>query len=83
MTKKEANNIVINELIVKRDWALSGLDNELLDDFANILRDKVNLLTIPVVVGQIEQLCEGLHNTDFMGKCFKCGKQVFTRDDKA
>jgi hypothetical protein len=39
-------------------------------------------LTTPVVVWQSEQLCEGLHNTDFNGKCFKCGEQVFVREPK-
>ena len=39
----------------------------------------VNFLTIPVFVVEKRTLCEGLHNTDFMGKCFKCGEQVFVR----
>ena len=39
-------------------------------------------LTTPVVVWQSELLCEGLHNTDFNGKCFKCGEQVFVREPK-
>lgn len=34
------------------------------------------------VVGQSKQLCEGLHSTDFNGKCFKCGEQVFVREPK-
>ena len=34
------------------------------------------------VVWQSEQLCEGLHSTDFNGKCFKCGEQVFVREPK-
>ncbi len=25
--------------------------------------------------------CMGFHNTDFSGKCFKCGEQVFTREE--
>lgn len=39
-------------------------------------------LTLCDVVGQSEQLCEGLHSTDFNGKCFKCGEQVFVREPK-
>ena len=37
---------------------------------------------IPCCTSEAEQLCDGLHNTDFMGKCFKCGEQVFVREDK-
>ena len=40
------------------------------------------ILSLLSVVGQSEQLCEGLHSTDFNGKCFKCGKQVFVREPK-
>ena len=29
-----------------------------------------------------EQLCEVFHSTDFNGKCFKCGEQVFVREPK-
>jgi hypothetical protein len=44
------------------------------------LEDKV--LALFDVVWQSEQLCEGLHSTDFHGKCFKCGEQVFVREPK-
>jgi hypothetical protein len=44
------------------------------------LEDKV--LALFDVVWQSEQLCEGLHGTDFYGKCFKCGEQVFVREPK-
>lgn len=40
------------------------------------------LLALFSVVWQSEQLCEGLHSTDFNGKCFKCGEQVFVREPK-
>ena len=30
----------------------------------------------------IGQKCEVLHSTDFNGKCFNCGKQVFDRLNK-
>ncbi len=50
-----------------------------LDEYIDELEDELNKLTIPVVVGQSEQSCKGLHSTDFYGKCFKCGKQVFFR----
>jgi len=39
-------------------------------------------LPIGDVVWRSEQLCEGLHSTDFNGKCFKCGEQVFVREPK-
>ncbi len=32
------------------------------------------------VVGQSEQCV--LHSTDWNGKCFKCGEQVFVREEK-
>jgi len=37
---------------------------------------------IPCFTSEAEQLCDGLHSTDWNGKCFKCGKQVFVREDK-
>jgi hypothetical protein len=40
------------------------------------------ILSLLNVVWQSEQLCEGLHSTDFYGKCFKCGEQVFVREPK-
>ena len=60
---------------------------------ANELRKKVEsesqkaetsdeALPIGDVVWRSEQLCEGLHSTDFNGKCFKCGEQVFVREPK-
>jgi hypothetical protein len=39
-------------------------------------------LNLHDIAGQREQLCEGLHSTDFNGKCFKCGEQVFVREPK-
>ena len=39
-------------------------------------------LRLHSVVWQSEQLCDGLHSTDFNGKCFKCGEQVFIREPK-
>lgn len=42
----------------------------------------LKLLGIADVVWQSEQLCKGLHSTDFNGKCFKCGEQVFVREPK-
>jgi hypothetical protein len=46
------------------------------------LESKIEQLILSGVVGQSEQLCEGLHSTDFNGKCFKCGEQVFVREPK-
>ncbi len=47
-------------------------------------RDKATkeILSLFSVVWQSKQLCEGLHSTDFYGKCFKCGEQVFVREPK-
>ena len=47
-------------------------------------RDKATkeILSLFSVVWQGEQLCDGLHSTDFNGKCFKCGEQVFIREPK-
>lgn len=45
-----------------------------LDDLADEL---VNLFAVHNTVKQSEQLCEVYHSTDFNGKCFKCGEQVF------
>ena len=52
------------------------------DDVDFIAEEIIKLFAIPVVVGQSEQLCDGLHSTDFNGKCFKCGEQVFVREPK-
>ena len=38
------------------------------------------LLVLFSVVGQSEQCV--LHSTDWNGKCFKCGEQVFVREEK-
>ena len=38
-------------------------------------------LSIANVVGQSEP-CGLLHSTDWNGKCFKCGEQVFVREPK-
>ena len=46
------------------------------------LEEQVEQLLIQRVVRQSEQLCEGLHSTDWNGKCFKCGEQVFVREPK-
>lgn len=53
MTKEEAEGIIIAELTIKRDWTLNGLDHELIDDFANILRERVENFSIaPVSLGE-------------------------------
>ena len=49
------------------------------NDCATVVKQ---LLSLHNVVWQSEQLCEGLHSTDFNGKCFKCGEQVFVREPK-
>ena len=67
MTKKEQ----IEELYI------DALNN---DDAPNLFADQI--LFLFGVVWQSEQLCEGLHSTDFNGKCFKCGEQVFVKEPK-
>jgi len=56
------------------------------DDFDKLTNDLTELVKkmgyIPCCTVENEQLCDGLHSTDFMGKCFKCGEQVFVREDK-
>jgi len=52
------------------------------DAYIDCLEAKLKLLGIGDVIGQSEQLCDGLHSTDFNGKCFKCGEQVFIREPK-
>ena len=44
---------------------------------------KGELLFLFGVVEQSEQLpCDDFHSTDWNGKCFNCGKQVFVRESK-
>lgn len=47
-------------------------------DNANALKE---LLALYNVVWQSEP-CGLLHSTDWNGKCFKCGEQVFVREPK-
>lgn len=54
------------------NYVIETIDIELID----------RALSLHNVVGQSEQLCDGLHSTDFNGKCFKCGEQVFVREQK-
>ena len=58
------------------------MENKLIDILQNFQNDKNynelnavdDILRLFNVVGRSEQLCEGLHCTDFNGKCFKCGE---------
>lgn len=45
------------------------------------IEDVVKLISIHNVVWQSEP-CGLLHSTDWNGKCFKCGEQVFVREPK-
>ncbi len=68
------NNIDPNTKIIadKKQWFLSDiLEKHLKEQFA-----------IHSVVFRETELCDGLHSTDFNGKCFKCGQQVFVREPK-
>ncbi len=68
------NNIDPNTEIIadKKQWFLSDiLEKHLKEQFA-----------IHSVVFRETELCDGLHSTDFNGKCFKCGQQVFVREPK-
>ena len=47
---------------------------EVLVDYA----DKA--LNMASVVFSEAESCNGLHSTDWYGKCFKCGQQAFTRE---
>jgi hypothetical protein len=40
----------------------------------------MQILRLFSVVGRSEQCV--LHSTDWFGKCFKCGEQVFVRQEK-
>ena len=69
----------ILEITNNSDYGWIDLDSSDADRIRVALTKALN---IPDVVWQSEQLCEGLHNTDFYGKCFKCGEQVFVREPK-
>ena len=44
--------------------------------------DELEQLGLFNVVGRSEELCGDLHSTDWNGKCFKCGEQVFVKEKK-
>jgi hypothetical protein len=52
-------------------------ENKILKDINEKL---MQALRIHDVVGQSEQCV--LHSTDWQGKCFKCGEQIFVRESK-
>jgi hypothetical protein len=69
------------------------LENLILGHIAKELKDEIQIgrqvslaktimqaLRIHDVVGRSEQCV--LHSTDWNGKCFKCGEQVFVREPK-
>jgi hypothetical protein len=71
---------MINELdgyIGSSDNYLSKKANEKLTELKAIKKQ----LLLYSVVGRSEP-CGLLHSTDFNGKCFKCGEQVFVREPK-
>tara|TARA_R110000796_G_scaffold201848_2_gene318081 strand:- start:599 stop:847 length:249 start_codon:yes stop_codon:yes gene_type:complete len=53
------------------------------DSFTDVLKSVIGVVKklnyIPCCKSDSELLCEGLCPTDFTGKCFKCGKQVFVK----
>ena len=51
------------------------------DEYKSLVRLLNKALRIHDVVGQSEP-CGLLHSTDWNGKCFKCGEQVFVREPK-
>jgi len=53
---------------------------ELNDGKIAVVQATEKLLDLFSVVGQSEQCV--LHSTDWNGKCFKCGEQVFVREEK-
>ena len=70
MTKEEANNIVIEELTVKRNWTMNGLDIELLDDFANILREQVKNNVVLDGVMPVLDTCNRVEVIDNDGRSY-------------
>lgn len=51
------------------------------DEYKSLVRLLNKALRIHDVVGRSEPCCL-LHSTDWNGKCFKCGEQVFVREPK-
>ena len=56
----------------------NGFNKTALLDFAEMYHKQA--LRIHDVVGRSEQCV--LHSTDWQGKCFKCGEQIFVRESK-
>ena len=73
-TKKEAKKY-LNKYFKKQ--YLKETD----DEYKSLVRLLNKALRIHDVVGQSEP-CGLLHSTDWNGKCFKCGEQVFVREPK-
>ena len=64
------------------------MEDKIFDIVTDLIRDDISkteaidkLLFLHSVVWRSEP-CGLLHSTDFNGKCFKCGEQVFVREPK-
>lgn len=62
---------------IKKSGEISFYSSKKLEEY----KEAKKQLSLCSVLGQSEQLCEGLHATDFNGKCFKCGEQVFVKEE--
>ena len=76
----------VKDWLDKRGYYNSGLRtdrNHRIDLYlSDVLEEyRTELLNIHVVSKTEGKLCEGICSTDWFGKCFKCGKQVFVRED--
>ena len=56
-------------------------EEEMVNQITQCAEDIVKNCSIPNVVWQ-NKPCGLLHSTDWNGKCFKCGEQVFVREPK-
>jgi hypothetical protein len=84
MTEAEIYAIALSKYPIDEFWIGSGSSSRLYDqnsrDRMVFIKGFKEALTIPDVVGRSEQCV--LHSTDWNGKCFKCGEQVFVREPK-
>jgi len=80
MTKEE----LIKELEELRDIKNYSQSELLNTGYRTAMLDALDLVNkyfdLDHVVGRSEQCV--LHSTDWFGKCFKCGEQVFVREEK-
>jgi hypothetical protein len=84
---------ILNENYMKNKDIMEWILDEGIDPLTTVTTEKGEMylsdiltkhlteqLRIHDVVGRSEQCV--LHSTDWHGKCFKCGEQVFVREEK-